>query len=162
MRYMSQQSDVTNNWLQSLDNLGQEHFSDIQEEPPTVDVPNNNQPGVMAPPQLLPPPPPPTVEELAAATAQKDIDDAVRAEQAARKIGYSAALQVVYWAEQREERLRKKACVSTTYPFRESTPLIYIVRYYVQGMRPCRCNSIRWDRSIGRPRHRIYEHEKQA
>jgi hypothetical protein len=93
MHYMSQQSDVTNNWLQSLDNLGQEHFSNIQEESPsTVDVLNNNQPRVMAPPQLLPPPPPPTVEELATATAQKAIDDAVRAEQAARKMGYSAAL----------------------------------------------------------------------
>ena len=69
----------------------------------------------MAPPQLAPSPPPPTAKELAAAVAQNAIDDAARAEQAARKTGYSAALQVVNWAKKREERLRKKACVSSAY-----------------------------------------------
>jgi len=109
MRHISQQSDVTGKWLRSLDNPGQKHFSEIQEEP------LNNQPEIMAPPQLAPSPPPPTAKELAAAAAQNAIDDAARAEQAARKTGYSAALQVVNWAKKREERLRKKACVSSAY-----------------------------------------------
>src|SRR2546430_1662940 len=107
MRYMSQQSDVTNNWLQSLNNSGQKHFSEIQEEPLPVNYPENNQPEIMAPPQLVPSPPPPTAEELAAAAAQKAIDDAARTVQAARKVRYSAApaLQVVNLVEQREKRL---------------------------------------------------------
>ena len=132
MCYTSQQSYVTNKSLQSLDNPGQKYFSEIQEEPLTVSFPDSNQPEIMAPPQLAPSPPPQTAEELAAAAVQKAIDGAARAVQATRKIGYSAALQVVNLAEQREKRLRKKACVSSAYPLGNlRAPLIYIVRYCV-------------------------------
>ena len=92
-----------------MDNPGQKYFSEIQEEL------LNNQPEIMAPPQLVPSPPPPTAKELATAVAQNVIDDTVKAEQATRKTGYSATLQVVNWAKKCEERLRKKACVSSAY-----------------------------------------------
>jgi len=72
-----------------LDNPGQKHFSEIQEKP------LNNQLEIMAPPQLAPSTPPPTAKKLATVTAQKAIDDTVRAEQAAHKTRYSATLQVI-------------------------------------------------------------------
>ena len=67
MHHISQQSDVTGKWLRSLDNPGQKHFSEIQEES------LNNQPEIMAPPQLVPSLPSLIAKELAAATMQKPL-----------------------------------------------------------------------------------------